>query len=563
MSPYSKPKHPLVPPPRLKRRQAFRNSAIHSGAHRGMLIGLAAAVLFSSGCAVSGRNPPEAMVATFRGINDRASSVNRAPAVDHRSAGVRPPPTIRQVGHAAQIEGSTATRNSDGPDELKMVDTASDQFPIDLPTALQLAGANNLQIVLAQQKVGEAMAKRSGAEAIWIPSFVAGAVYSHHDGRVQNTDGTIIDVERNARFVGGGPNLGAFPLTGPGGPPARLALGLPLADVMFAPLAERQMVVAAQAASDAAFNDALLQVCVAYFDLVQAQGGVAIAEEAVRNANELERLIVSRVRAGTAPPADEMRARVEVAERGRQRLAAGESVQVASAELARLLRLDPTTALFAMESAPAPIELVNVDRPLPELLAHGLATRPELTQYRAIAQATLDRYQQERTRVWLPTAQVGFSAGGMGGGTDASSDGLEGRTDFDAAMVWELRNLGFGNRALQRERWSQHRQAETSVEQLIDSVSAEIVAAYYQVHSRQEQVEVARSGVAAATESVPLNFKGILGGELRAIEAQQAIQALAQAQKRYLDSVVDFNRAQCQLLRAIGTAPLDSIAAAR
>jgi outer membrane protein TolC len=437
-----------------------------------------------------------------------------------------------------------------------VAETTSEQFPIDLPTALQLAGANNLQIALARQRVCEAIAKRNGAEAQWIPSLVAGAVYSHHDGRVQNTDGTMIDVERNARFVGGGPNLGAFPLTGPGGPPARLALGLPLADVLYAPLAERQMVSAAQAASVATLNDTLLQVAVAYFDVVRAQGQLTIADQAILNATELERLVVSRVKAGTAPPADELRANVELAERQRQRMAAQQSLQVASAELAQLLRLDPSTTLYAMEDANSRIDLVDMDQPLEELIAQGMATRPELAQYRAVAQATIERYQQERKRPWLPTAQVGFSAGGMGGGVGTSSDGLEGRTDFDAALVWELRNLGFGNRALQQERWSRQRQAEITVEQLVDSISAQIVTAYYQAMSARDQLESARAQVEAAAEAVPLNFKGVLGGDLRAIEAQQSIQDLALAQDRYLNSIVELNQAQCQLLRSIGTTPM-------
>lgn len=52
-----------------------------------------------------------------------------------------------------------------------------------------------------------------------------------------------------------------------------------------------------------------------------------------------------------------------------------------------------------------------------------------------------------------------------------------------------------------------------------------------------------------------MNFKGILGGDLRAIEAQQAVQTLAFARNQYLASVIDYNRAQFQLLRALGQPP--------
>ena len=61
--------------------------------------------------------------------------------------------------------------------------------------------------------------------------------------------------------------------------------------------------------------------------------------------------------------------------------------------------------------------------------------------------------------------------------------------------------------------------------------------------------------------ALPLNFNGIRGGTLRAIEAQQAIAALASGRDRYLSSVVDHNQAQFQFLRALGQPPVESLAA--
>jgi outer membrane protein TolC len=84
---------------------------------------------------------------------------------------------------------------------------------------------------------------------------------------------------------------------------------------------------------------------------------------------------------------------------------------------------------------------------------------------------------------------------------------------------------------------------------------AEIVRAYYQVRLRQQQIDAARAQVEATAEALQLNFKGILGGQLRAIEAQQAIQALAAARNQYIATVNDYNRAQFQLLRALGRPP--------
>jgi outer membrane protein TolC len=432
---------------------------------------------------------------------------------------------------------------------------STDRHPIDLTTALRLAGANNLQIALAAERIRQAQARLEGAEVQWLPSLNAGAGYNRHTGRVQDTRGEVVETERNALFVGGGPNFGPASLTGPAGPPARLFLGLPLADVFFGPLAERQQLQATNAALATTFNDTLLQVAQAYLDLVFAESQVSIAVEAVKNAQELLRLVESRVRAGTAPPADGLRAQAELAERQRQKFQSEEAVRVASAELVRLLRLDPAVVLFAVEGEPVPLCLVDADAPLPALLAQGIASRPELAEHRALVNATLERLRQEQWRPWFPTMQVGLSAGGFGGGEGSFFGNFGGRTDLDALLVWELRNLGFGNRALQRERASQHVQAHLAAGQIRDTIASQIARAYYQVQFRQRQVEAARTQVKAAAEAVPLNFKGITGGELRAIEGQQAVQTLAFARSQYLAAVIDYNRAQFQLLRALGLPP--------
>jgi outer membrane protein TolC len=197
---------------------------------------------------------------------------------------------------------------------------------------------------------------------------------------------------------------------------------------------------------------------------------------------------------------------------------------------------------------------------LPDLIAQGLNSRPELAANQALVQAALERLRQEQWRPLIPHLQVGLSAGGFGGGPNSFFGNFDGRTDLDSLVVWELKGLGFGNRARERERSSQQVQAALSAEQIRDTVAAEIVRAYYQVRLRQQQIEAARAQVEATAEALPLNFKGILGGQLRAIEAQQAIQALAAARNQYIATVNDYNRAQFQLLRALGR-PLEQCTA--
>lgn len=430
------------------------------------------------------------------------------------------------------------------------------RYPIDLPTALRLAGASNLQIALASERVNEAQARLAGTRAAWLPSLNAGVGYNRHDGQIQDTRGQVIEVARESVFVGGGPVMaGNFPLTGGAGGPGRLAMDFSLADGLFAPLVQRQLVRAADAARNSTFNDTLLQVASAYLDLTRAQGLVAIAKDAEKNAEELVRLIAARIKAGKAPPADGLRAEAELSLRRREVFQMEETVRVASATLVRLLRLDPATVLFPLEPQVVPLSLVDETVPLPTLIALGLASRPEVEEQNALADATINRMQQEKWRPLIPSLHLGLSAGGYGGGPSGSFGNFSDRADFDALLVWQLRNLGLGNRALRRERESQNLQAAIQVAQVRDFVAAEVAASYAQVEFRRKQLEHARARVEAADKAVPLNFKGILGDVLRAIEAQQAIQTLVAAQAEYLDVITAYNRAQFLLLRAVGKAP--------
>ncbi|MCI0682661.1 MAG: TolC family protein [Gemmataceae bacterium] len=427
-----------------------------------------------------------------------------------------------------------------------------------MPTALRLAGASNLQIAIAVERINEAEARWQGSKAAWFPSLYGGAGYTRHNGQIQDTSGEVIEVTRSSLFVGGGPALGST-ISGSAASP-RVGADLSLTDAFFGPLVQRQLVQAARAAYNSTLNDTLLQVGLTYFDLTQAQGQVVVAQEAVKNADELVQILVNRVKAKTAPPADLYRVQAELAERRCQFLQAEEFVRVISAELVRLLRLDPTTVLLPADHKALPVSFVDENAALTELIGQGVANRPEVAERQAVVNASAERWRQERWRPAVPSMHVSFSAGGFGGGKDAFVGDFRDRADFDAMLVWQLKNLGFGNRALQRERASQSQQALLSAAQVQDLVASEVAAAYHQVQFRKKQLDASRTQVEAAEKALPLNFIGIKGDVLRAIEAQQAIQALASARARHLETVVSLNRAHLALWRSVGI-PLQSVPA--
>jgi outer membrane protein TolC len=330
---------------------------------------------------------------------------------------------------------------------------------------------------------------------------------------------------------------------------------LPLVDAIFAPLAARQLVRAARADRTATFNDVLLQASAAYFNLVRAQGRVVIAEEAVRNSEELVRITRDFAEGGQGLQADADRAQVEAASRRRDALIYQEERAIVSAELSQILRLDVAMRLSPAESTPIPVEFIPPAASVRPLVSQAAGTRPEVRRADAERDAAGFRVRQEKFRPWLPHFYVGASAGGFGGGTGSDVDNFDDRADFDAAALWEVQNLGFGNAALRRETRSLYRQSDLAVQQVRDIIATEVSQAYQRVQLRRRQMDVTQFQVETAQQALRLNLDGIRGGELRPIEIQQAIGALASAQTQFLDAIIDYNIAQVQLLRAVGQPP--------
>src|SRR5207244_13209047 len=73
---------------------------------------------------------------------------------------------------------------------------------IDLPSALRLAGARNLDVQLAREKVAEAYAAQESAIERFFPWVAPGITYRRHDNLIQNTEGVIEDVHKQSYSPG-------------------------------------------------------------------------------------------------------------------------------------------------------------------------------------------------------------------------------------------------------------------------------------------------------------------------------------------------------------------------
>jgi outer membrane protein TolC len=427
-------------------------------------------------------------------------------------------------------------------------------YPINLPTAMKLGNARSLDIELASRQLQLAVAQLQGAKVLWLPNLIFGTDYYRHDGQIQDIAGPVFGTSKSGFQIGGAPFL-----------------VFNTADAIFQPLAVRQTVRARQAQVQAAANDTLLALTQAYFNLQQARGELAGYRDAMQFADDLLRRL-DKLAPGLTPTLEINRARSLAARLRQTALQSENNWRAASAELLRVLYLDPTLVVEPVEPPHLRIPLLPLDKPVDDLVPVALTNRPELAAQQALVQASLRLLRLEKMRPLMPSLLLrGFSTpvvgtlgvSFFGGGQNSNLSNFGIRQDWDMQVVWTLQNFGFGNRALIHQREADQRIALTELFRVQDRVAAEVVQAYSLAQTAEGRIReteaelkdaqtLVRESLAALEQTQRLGKGGPIQLVTRPLEVVTAIQMLQQAYADFYLSNADYNRAQFQLYRALG-----------
>jgi len=430
--------------------------------------------------------------------------------------------------------------------------TAFDQdrptLPLDLASALGMTQGQNPRVAFAQAQIAQSLAQHEAARALWLPSLRAGGNYNKHEGRIQQVEGPNIIASRGAAYGGFGANA-----VGAGSPaiPGVYAY-FHTTDAIYQRQITGHALDARESQATAVTNDQLLETALAYTALLDAHQRKAIADETLSHGEELAELTANFAKVGAGSQADADRATAALALVRSEAVRAEEAVAVASARLAQQLSVDPAVRIVPQESTVVPIDLVGLQMTDADLVAMGLSNRPELAANRSLVCEAVSRLRREEHAPWLPSVLLGVSYGGFGAGTGSQITNGGDRFDFDGVAWWEVRNLGFGERAAREAAQAQIQQARMREVESLDLVAREVVESHIQAVNRQRQIAVAEQGIAAARQSYDRNLERIRNTQGLPIEVLQSIQALDAARREYLRAVIDYNTAQFRLHRALG-----------
>jgi len=452
--------------------------------------------------------------------------------------------------------------------------------PIDLPTVVRVAVAQNFDIRQARLSVEASQGSYESTVGSAFPAIVPTAIFEHVEGTVRATEGNLVGVG----FDTFSPSIAIQWIVNPG-------------RVIYNIVAAKKRLHASEQLEQAVIQETLRQAVVQYYTLVFAQAGVSTAHQGVLEAEELLRITRIRVQTGMGVPADELRAEARLAERQQDLVSTLNELYNSSVALALTLHLDSATTLIPSVEEIPPITLVREELLIDELLGVAALFRPDLESFRQLAKAAAADTGSSWWSGFGPSLSLAYQYGGITGhannvvpaegipgnlivyppsangsfssnpltngvikeGILRGSKRLDGRDDqtfsfsdqqrASAGLGWRLSFSAFGDLKTAK---AVEKQTIIDAEQLLDLVRAEVITAAQASAAEDQLVALSRQQVASAQEALRLSEANLRAGTMTTLDVLQAQDAATQARLRYAHAVVRYNQAQVNLLAALG-----------
>ena len=289
----------------------------------------------------------------------------------------------------------------------------------------------------------------------------------------------------------------------------------------------------------------VLAVGNSYLVTLSGAARVTTAQADVTTAQALYDKAADQQKAGVIPAIDALRAHVELQSRQQELIVARNDYAKQKLTLGRVIGLPPGQE-FSLTTA-APYEPLAT-LPLEQDLQRAYASRPD---YLAAAQQvrSAEEFRRAATAEYYPSLDIAgdYGAAGIRPG---SSHGV-----FEVGATLNIPIFAGGRtHADVIEAEATLRQSRQQLENLRGQVDYEVRSARLDLNAAADQVEVARSSVDLATQTLAQAQDRFTAGVTDNLEVVQAQEALASAQETYISSLYSHNLAKISLAKAVGFA---------
>ncbi len=297
------------------------------------------------------------------------------------------------------------------------------------------------------------------------------------------------------------------------------------------------------------FKDArelvVLAVGNAYLVSIAAAARIETSDAQVKNAQALYDKAVDQQKAGLSPAIDTLRSHVELQTRQQQLIAARNDFAKQKLSLARVIGLPPGQEFVLTEKAPYQ---ALTPLPIDTYLQRAYASRADYQAAQAQVRAA-ELSRRAATAGHYPSFDLTANYGDVGT-TPGQSNG-----------TWQVNGglnipifAGGKTHSDVLEAEAQLKQARSQLADLRGRIDYEVRASLLDLSSAAEQVEVARSSVELAEQTLSQSEDRFTAGVTDNLEVVQAQESVASAHESYIESLYAHNLAKIELARSIGDA---------
>jgi outer membrane protein TolC len=282
-----------------------------------------------------------------------------------------------------------------------------------------------------------------------------------------------------------------------------------------------------------------------YLQAIADEARIETAEAQVATAQVLYNQAADQVKAGTSPEIDSLRAKVELRTRQQQLIQAKNNFAIQKLTVARVIGLAPGQQFDLTDKSPYhPFDGITVDEAVKRAYALRSDYLAAMTDVRA---AEFSR--KAAVAGYYPS--LAFNA----------DYGTAGSHPSTATQVFDVRGtlsipIFQGNSVhadiLQADAHLQ--QARERLDNLRAQIDADVRTALLNLQSSADQVNVARSNIDLAEETLLQSRDRFSAGVTDTVEVVQSQEAVASAHEQYISSLYSYNFAKISLARAMGFA---------
>lgn len=287
----------------------------------------------------------------------------------------------------------------------------------------------------------------------------------------------------------------------------------------------------------------ILAVGNVYFQAVADEARIATDQAQVQAAQAVFDQATDQVNAGTAADIDALRSKVELQTRQQQLIQAKNDFAIQKIIVSRVVGLAPSQELdLTDKSLYQALEIISIDQALGRAYSSRSDYRAAMSDVRA---AELSR--KAAIAGYFPSLSFGADYGTGGAHPSNSTRVYDVRGTLSIPIF-----TGNGVHGDIQQADARLEQARERLENLRAQVEADVRTALLNLQSSAEQVNVARSNVDLADQTLTQSRDRFSAGVTDTVEVVQSEEAVASAHEQYISSLYTYNLAKISLIRALG-----------